>query len=419
MYHRATMRLSAQEEAMLAGGEGPAVARALRMQVEVGEFFGAEDLVPVSSAHMMAEIESMGDAGLAFVEEMASLGARVRVPTTCNPRSVDQAMWRELGQDERQAELEAQLSRALAAMDVFVVDTCINYQTFMPPRFGEHLAWGDTGTVIFANSVAGARTNFEGGPVALASGITGRTARYGYHLDAQRRGTALVEVRDRPTSNADWSALGCAIGRQVNDYWQVPVLTGDLGSPGVEALKHLGAALASHGSLAQFHLVGTTPEAATVEQAFGGREPARRLTIEPGELRRTYESYVPEQRKPDLVVFSAPQLSLPELRDLAAALRGKHVHADVRLIATTNYANCGVAEKLGYVDAIRDAGGTILSGVCFYLVTPRELRELHGWRTIVTDSSKLANIIAGYDYNPVFRPTDVCIQAALEGELPW
>ena len=38
----------------------------------------------------------------------------------------------------------------------------------------------------------------------------------------------------------------------------------------------------------------------------------------------------------------------------------------------------------------------------------RELAEKHGWRTILTDSAKLANIIPGYGYNPVFRPTDVC-----------
>ncbi len=411
------MRLTEEERAMLAGAQGPAVKRALEMQVEVGAFFGAEALVPVSSAHLMAEIESMGEAGLAFVEEMADLGGRVRVPTTCNPRSVDATLWRELGQDERQVELEARLTRALERCGVFVVDTCINYQTFLPPRFGEHLAWGDTGTVIYANSVAGARSNFEGGPVALASGITGRTAAYGYHLDGQRLGTALVEVHDQPRTRADWSALGCAVGRLVNDYWQVPVLTGVEAQPSVEELKHLGAALASHGSLAQFHLVGTTPEARTVEQAFGGREPRRRLAIEPGDLRRTYESYVAEKERPDLVVFSAPQLSLPELRNLAQALDGRQVQ--VPLFATTNYANCALAERLGYLDAIRAAGGTVLSGVCFYLVTPRELREKHGWRTIVTDSSKLANIIAGYDYNPVFRPFEVCVEAAVSGRLPW
>ncbi len=51
-------------------------------------------------------------------------------------------------------------------------------------------------------------------------------------------------------------------------------------------------------------------------------------------------------------------------------------------------------------------------------MTPRELAERHGWRTIVTDSAKLANIIAGYGYNPVFRPTDVCVEAAVSGRIP-
>src|SRR5688572_4009243 len=110
------MRLTPDEEAMLAGAEGEAVRRALQMQREVGEFFGATDFVPVSSAHLMAEIESMGEAGLAFVEEMATLGGQVRVPTTCNPRSVDVARWQDLGQDQRQVELEGRLSAALARL---------------------------------------------------------------------------------------------------------------------------------------------------------------------------------------------------------------------------------------------------------------------------------------------------------------
>ncbi len=413
------MRLTETEGRMLAGAEGEAVRRALQLQLEVGEFFGAEDFVPIHSAHLMAEIESMGDAGLAFVEELATLGARVRVPTTCNPRSVDFARWEVLGQERGQVEREERLSRALGALDVLVVDTCINYQTIQPPQFGEHLAWGDTGTVIFANSVAGARSNFEGGPVALAAGITGRTPRYGYHLPEQRRGTVLVEVRDQPQTRADWSALGCAIGRQVDDYWQVPVIAGIVGSPNGEELKHLGAALASYGSLALFHMVGVTPEARTIEEAFGGRPPARRIAIEPGTLAATYRSFTPARERPDLVVFSAPQLSLFELRDLARALHGRRVHPEVRLIATTNYHNYAVADYLGHLRVIEGAGGLVVAGACFYLLTPRELAERFGYHTIVTDSAKLANIIAGYDYNPVFRPTDVCIEAALAGRLPW
>ncbi len=94
-----------------------------------------------------------------------------------------------------------------------MLDTCVNYQTLYQPHFGEHVAWGDTGTVIWANSVLGARTNFEGGPVALGAGLTGRTPAYGYHLAEQRRGTALVEVRDQPRENSEWGALGCLVGR--------------------------------------------------------------------------------------------------------------------------------------------------------------------------------------------------------------
>ena len=413
------MRLTDDERAMLAGERGEAVRRAIELQIKVGDFFGAADFVPIDSAHMMAEIESMGEPCLAWVEEMADLGGQAIVPTTSNPRSVDVALWEALGQDERQVQLELRLTRALERLGILTLDTCINYQTVSPPRFGEHVAWGDTGTVIFANAIAGAHSNFEGGPVALASALTGRTARYGYHLPEQRLGTVLVELREQPVVNSDWGALGCWVGRQVNDYWQVPVITGLDVQPTVDQLKQLGASLASYGSLAMFHLVGVTPEARTVEEAFGGRAPQRTLTVEPGSLRSVYESFQPERQRPDVVAFTAPQLSIVELRDVAALLAGRSIHDDVTLLITTNYQNRAAADRLGYSSTIKAAGGHLVSGACFYLMTARELAEKHGWRTIVTDSAKLANIIPGYGYNSVFRPTDVCVEAAVRGEIAW
>ena len=79
-----------------------------------------------------------------------------------------------------------------------MTDTCINYQTIQAPTRNEHVAFGDTGVVIYSNSVCGARSNFEGGPSALAAGLTGRTPRYGFHLDAQRRATLHVRVDFTP-----------------------------------------------------------------------------------------------------------------------------------------------------------------------------------------------------------------------------
>ncbi len=142
-----------------------------------------------------------------------------------------------------------------------MTDTCINYQTIMPAVRGEHMAYGDTGVVIYSNSVLGARSNFEGGPSALAAGLTGRTPRYGFHLPEQRRATLLLRVDYTPRELHDWGALGGIVGRIAGDYWQVPALLGIDRVPTSDELKHFGAALASYGSVALFHMVGITPEA--------------------------------------------------------------------------------------------------------------------------------------------------------------
>ncbi len=71
---------------------------------------------------------------------------------------------------DRLGGLVSQLGTArIEALGVLMTDTCINYQTIMPPVRGEHVAYGDTGVVIYSNSVCGARSNFEGGPSALSS----------------------------------------------------------------------------------------------------------------------------------------------------------------------------------------------------------------------------------------------------------
>jgi Aconitase X len=202
------------------------------MQIAVGEFFGAREMVPVASAHLTGDSESMGDAGLAFVEDLVRQGARFVVPTTTNARNVDFDLYRELGQPEEVAAKERRLRDLVVAMGGVALDSCTNYQTICQPLFGEHLAWGDTGTVIYANAVAGARSNFEGGPASYGAALTGRVPVYGMHLPECRSGTHLVEVRDSPRTVSDWGALGVLVGRQLTNYWLVPVFTGLQVAPG-------------------------------------------------------------------------------------------------------------------------------------------------------------------------------------------
>jgi hypothetical protein len=411
------VRLTPDEEEIRAGRRGAPARRALEMQLEVGRFFGAERMVPVTSAHLTGDPDSMGDAGLGYVEALAREGGRFVVPTTTNARNVDFECYRALGQPEEVAARERRLRDLVVEMGAVALDTCAHYQTLSPPRFGEHLAWGDTGTVIFANAVAGARSNFEGGPASYAAALTGRVPAYGMHLDAPRRGTHRVEVRDQPRSVSDWGALGVLVGRRLTNYWLVPVFTGLEVEPCADALKHLGATLASYGSLAMFHVVGVTPEARTLDEAFGGRPPRETLAVEPGDLDRVYRAFVPERPEVDVVVLGTPHASLFEVRHVAELLRGRRVHPRTRLFLTTNTHVRGMAERLGYAGAIAAAGGTILAGPCFYIMTPRILAELHGLRTLVTDSAKLANIIPASGYHPVLRPTAECVEAAVRGRI--
>src|SRR5499427_3586458 len=259
------MRLTDEEKAMLAGELGAARRWAISHQIAVGEFFDAADFVPVSQAHIMADTESLGEAGVHFLEGLASAlepQRRVRVPAVTDPRGIDFAVYRRLGQSDAMAALEHRTISALSAFGVLMTDTCINYQTVLAPLRGEHVAYGDTGSVIYANSVLGARSNFEGGPSALAAGLTGRTPRYGYHLPEKRRATKLVRIAVTPRELHDWGALGGVVGRIAGDYWQVPALIGIDRAPTSDELKHFGAAMASHGSVALFHMVGVTAEAA-------------------------------------------------------------------------------------------------------------------------------------------------------------
>jgi predicted aconitase len=412
------MQLTQDEQAMLRGDQGTARREAIAFQIEVGRFFGARRFVPISNAHMMGDIEVMGDAGLARLERMLAEGARCEIGITTNARCIDFAHDRALGQDPAEVAKERRIIECLRGMNVITADTCINYQTLYQPHLGEHLAWGDTGTVIYANSVFGARTNFEGGPSALAAAITGRTPEYGFHLDEHRRGNLVVHLDFDPSDLADWGAIGRLVGEPNQSYYTVPVFSGIRRAPCADELKHLGASLASYGSHAMFHMVGVTPEAASVEVACGGQTPTRTMRITRADLDRLYASYDLRDRRCRLVVFSAPQLSLFELKRISELLDGRTVATGTRLFVTTSNAMRRTADELGYIGRIEAAGGTVLEGVCFYILQNLSpLREREGWDSLLTNSAKLANTITAHRFNTILRPTADCVEAAITGEL--
>jgi predicted aconitase len=405
--------LTLEEQAMLDGEKGAAATWGLQFQIAVGEYFGATRLLPIRSAHVMCDSEAVNEAGIAFMERWAEEGSEVAVPTSLDPRSADFAHAARLGQDEEVLVREKRILKAMTALGAIPSNTCINYQILDVPRYGEHLGWGDTGAVIYANSVAGARSNFEGGPAALAAALTGRVADYGFHRDDHRRGTAAVRLETTPRHAADWGALGCLVGRRLPSYGEVPVFSGPDLEPSVDELKQLGASLASYGSQGMFHMIGVTPEAEDEQEAFGGRKPHTMIRVTREDLDAVYAAFRADA-DPDVVVFGTPQLSLLEFKELSEQLRGRKVRLPM-LLTTAPQVKCA-AETFGYLDEL-DAGVTVLSGVCFYVMTAREVGARNNFRVIATDSAKLANIIEGYGFQPVFRPREQCLEIAMTGKV--
>ena len=413
------MKLDDEEQAMLAGELGEPRRWAIEHMMRVGRFFDAPDFVAVTQAHIMADTESLGEAGVEFLETMAvcpEAERRVRIPMITDPRGIDFCHYKRLKQTDAMAALEQRAIDAFEALGIMLTNTCINYQTIMPPVRGEHLAFGDTGVVIYCNSVLGAYSNFEGGPSSLAAGLTGRTPRYGLHLDQNRRASRRFRVEHQPVHLSDWGALGGIVGARTGSYWEVPLIEGIDSVPGSDELKHFGAAMASYGSVPLFHLVGVTPEAPTLEAVCDPQKLASE-SVTAADFESFFARYGGKGEKVDVVVFSAPQLSLLEMQSLAALLDGKKLHPDTDLLAVTSPVVAADARRMGFVERIEASGALVLEGMCFYQSYAREMGEANGWKRLLTNSAKLTNIIGGYGYEPTLSNMENCVASAIAGEI--
>ncbi len=391
---------------------------AMEHMLRVGNMFDAHDFVPISQAHMMADPESLGLAGVTFLERLAehAHAGRVRVPMITDPRGVDLSCYRALGQTEEMADLERRTIAACHKLGILMTDTCINYQTILPPVHGEHVAFGDTGVVIYCNSVLGAYSNFEGGPSALAAGLTGRTPRYGLHLDENRKATKRFVVRHQPGGLTDWGVLGGLVGRRCGSYWEVPVIEGIESIPKSDEMKHFGAAMASFGSTPLFHIVGVTPEAPTLGDVCHDRPPDA-VEITRSDLDALRREFGGKGDKVDVVVFAAPQLSLVEMSQVADLLSGKTIHADTALVVCTSPAVATDCDRMGITARIEESGAKVLRGTCFYNQYAREIGIANGWKRLLSNSTKIVNIISGYGYEPALASMEHCVASAVAGEI--
>jgi predicted aconitase len=403
------MKLTKEEQDMLAGEQGRATQKAMEILVALGTIYGAERMVPVTSVQIAGvSYDNLGEAGLHFLTEIKQGGGRARVLTTLNPAGMDVENWQALGIDAEFAEKQNQVIETFARMNVITTCTCTPYLSGNVPHFGEHIAWAESSAVCYANSVLGARSNREGGPSALAAALTGRTPVYGMHLDQNRAPQIAFDVRADLLENDDFGALGKVIGEHLQSQEGIFVsyIRGPKGAT-LESLKSFAASLATYGGAALFHLEGITPEARQYQPPVG----AIPITQDKLSTAKT-ELTDGDAKEADFVSLGCPHLSIKEIARIAELLDGKQVVKEFWI--TTARPTKQIADRMGYTETIEASGAKFAADTCC-VVAPIKGR----FNTLVTDSAKACYYAAGKNnFQTILKPFDEVVFAAL-GENSW
>lgn len=302
---------------------------------------------------------------------------------------------------------------ATAKIGVSIVNSCTPYYVGWVPLQGEHFVTNESSNTLMSNSVFGAYGNADGVETAVCAAITGRTPKWGMHLKENRYGDVVFHVNTNPKNSYDWDLLGYTVGRYLPPHGK-PILSASFRQPDINMLRQCFSSLASTSAAEICHITGITPEARTLEDALGGHAPKAVFEINDKQIQESLEMLCDKGGGPvDLVSVGCPHLSLEELRDIAWALEGKHVHEGTDFWIWTDYATQHMAERSGYLSLIESAGAKVLNSSCPLVMREKSHRCYHGM--VMSGVKQAHNIRAQTKAKVYFGDLDSCITAALRG----
>jgi len=401
------------------GGElGRARQLSMQIVVSMAEAVEAPHLIDIESAHIDGCGYS-GKAGLDFAELLVAGDGRVAVPTTLNVTAMDLLRpdrWVGDPAIPPQARRVAHLYEAMGCQPTW---TCAPYQLPFRPSFGTQIAWGESNAICFANSVLGARTNRYGDSFDICAAITGRVAFAGLHVRENRRAQCVLRIVDVPDAllheDVLFEALGYFIGGTVGSL--VPAIVGLPTTTTEDHLKALGAAAAASGEVALFHVVGVTPEAATLQGALQGRAPLKEIDVTMADLIKTRAQLATDDSGPlSAVSVGTPHFSLAQFEQLLTLLRGRSVHTDVDFFISTGRHVLAQVSERGWLTQLERAGIRTVTDTCLYHAPVFRFRT----GTVMTNSAKWAH------YGPELRGVKVafgslaeCVESAVAGKTTY
>lgn len=412
------MELSKKQQEMLEGKHGRGARKAMEILVAYGECYNAERMIPITSVHIAGNYPVLMDEGIEWLEDLAQGGTKVSVYTTKNPEMFDFDDWEELKVPEMYQDRQRRIDAVLRSLGVTLTYSCHHYLLGNVPRFGDHIAWASSGSQVYANSVIGARSNRDGDHVALAAAITGVIPEWGMHLTENRRGQVVVETERlnlEGFTTADYQAIGWRVGKIVGD--KIPVFVNLPADSAIQNIKGILYTLTVTGAVGLVHLVGITPEAPTLEAAFGGTvRPLDRISVEQKDIDQAYgEISFTSEDKVDMVIFGCPQCSIQEIQEIAGMLEGKSVHPETQLWICTSAWVKTLCERMGLLEALKSCGVRVVADVGAADGPHLYLKE-QGVRVIAINSARgsyYAHNLFGMD--TWFGSSRECIQTAISG----
>ena len=414
------LALTADEQSMLDGDRGPAVAMAMRLVTGVARANGAVRLLPIESVHVDGCLYH-GRAGLDFAERLVELGGRVAVRTTLNVGSLDLLHPGLVRAGDGLASAGRRLMDAYVALGCESTWSCAPYQLSHRPATGTHVAWAESNAIAFVNSVLGARTDRYGDFLDIAAALTGRVPDAGLHQDHARRAELVLDCSDLPhrllAEDTAWAALGALLGEVAGTRVAALVgLPGDLGDDGTteDRLKALGATAASAGGVALFHVVGVTPEAPDLQSVADPGCPVHLVSTADLRTARDRLSTATGDRL-DAVSLGTPHFSVTEFAELARVIGSGPAFSDeVDVYVSTSRAVLAEATRLGHLAPVEAAGARIVTDTCTY-VTPV---LAPGTKTVMTNSGKWAWYApANLGVDTVLGTLAECVASARAGKV--
>jgi predicted aconitase len=412
------MQLTKDEQKMLDGGYGKGFQHAMKILVEMGEFYDAKRLLPITMAFMtLGPSPAKPAQAPLWLKKLADEGAYFLTATAMEPIGSVKDVATDIH------------SRFKGVYGMGGSGNARNL--FTRPIFGQNLVADGTAVTHYVNSYIGARANTLCFIGQYAAALCGKVPEYGYHLKENRLGKTLFDVKVEINDTTDWGALGFYISYTLGThYWDVPVITGiDPAKVSDDDLVAFSCVIPAYGAVVHSLMVGVSPEAQDLEMAFGGKNPIEKYTVGKKEMQWVYDRFSTKKSVPDMISFGGfgTNVSIMDMYKLDQLLAGKKVTTKFPTVCMVDGQVKAVCDRNGINERLKKAGVQI--GLEEYLGTkegvsgsdfsnnPVTAAKRLGLNTLVFYDAKSCHYIGNQDIQPVLKKIEDCVKIAVSGKM--